>query len=112
MCLKRGTGVLQKTPQGSQENLLRRIGFKDLIELSKKFCFLVSSHPGWEAAFSDVIKFQCNCLVFWSRCAYEHVLFLGLHLKIDDDGIVSALAQYLHVPLPHQLYFLSICLAK
>ena len=86
MCvLKAGQVFCKNTPQGSQENLLR--SFKDL-ELSKKFPFLVGSCPGWDAAFSDVIRFQCNCLVFWSRCACEYALLLGLYLKIDDGGIV------------------------
>ena len=71
---------------------LNRIGFEDLIELSKKFRFLVGSCPGWEAAFSDVIRFQCNCPVFWSRFACEHALLLGLHLKIDDAGWNSGCA--------------------
>ena len=68
MCVLRGGQVFCKNaPQGRQETLLRRIGFEDLIELSKKFRFLVGSCPGWEAAFSDVIRFQCNCQVFWQR---------------------------------------------
>ena len=29
---------------------------------------LVRSCPGWVAAFSDEIHFQCNRPVFWSRC--------------------------------------------
>ena len=48
---------------------------------------LVGSCPGWEAAFSDIIRFQCNYSVFWCRCACEHALLLGLYLKIDDGGI-------------------------
>ena len=113
MCVLRGGQVFCKNaPQGRQETLLRRIGFEDLIELSKKFRFLVGSCPGWEAAFSDVIRFQCNCPVFWSRCSCEHALLLGLHLKIDDGGIVSAPAQYLRVPVPHRRYVLCICLVK
>ena len=90
--LKGGQVFCKNAPQGSQENLLRRISLEDLIVLNKKFCFLVTvgACPGWEAAFSDVIRFQCNCLVFWSRCACECALLLGLHLKIDDGGIACA----------------------
>ena len=43
----------KNAPQGSQENLLRRMGFEDLIELSKKFRFLLGSCPAWEAASSQ-----------------------------------------------------------
>ena len=50
----------------------------------------MGSCPGWEAAFSDVIRFQCNCQVFKSRRACKHALLLGFHLKIDDGGIVCA----------------------
>ena len=62
---------------GWHHYLLRRISLEDLIELSKKLRFLVGSCPGWEAAFSDVIRVQCICQVFWSRCACEHALLLA-----------------------------------
>ena len=50
-------------------NLLQKLGFEEVIVLGQKFCFLVGSCPGWEAAFSYEICFQCNCPVFWGRCA-------------------------------------------
>ena len=63
---------------------------------------LVRSCPGWVAAFSDEIHFQCNYPVFWSRCACEHALLLGLHVSLEDGGILAPPIQQLGVPVPQR----------
>ena len=50
------------------------------------------SCPGWEAAFSYEIRFQCNCPVLWSRCACKHALLLVLHLSSAHSALQCACA--------------------
>ena len=44
-------------------------------------------YVAWLCAFSDLIRFQCNCPLFWGKCACEHALIVGLHLRQEDGGI-------------------------
>ena len=44
----------------SQENMLLKLGFEEVVALGQKFRLLVGSCPGWETAFSDEICFQCK----------------------------------------------------
>ena len=69
------------------ECLLQSNSLDDILELSKKFRLLVGSSAAWSCVFSDLIRFQCNCPLFWGRCACEHALYLGLHLNLADGGI-------------------------
>ena len=69
------------------EKLLNGVTLEDILELTKKFRLVVGGSTAWSCAFSDLIRFQCNCPLFWGKCACEHALIVGLHLRKEDGGI-------------------------
>ena len=69
------------------ERLLNGMSLEDILDLNKKFRLVVGGSTAWSCAFSDLIRFQCNCPLFWGRCACEHALVVGLHLRQEDGGI-------------------------
>lgn len=82
------------------ERLLQGLSLEDILELNKKFRLLVGGSAAWSCAFSDLIRFQCNCPLFWGRCACEHALVVGLHLRVEDGGI--ELPAGVGVPIPRR----------
>ena len=71
-------------PYAQTEHLLQTESLDDILELSKRFCLMSTA---WSCVFSDLIRFQCNCPLFWGQCACEHALYAGLHLSLADGGI-------------------------
>ena len=51
------------------ERLLNGVSLEDILELNKKFRLVVGGSTACSCAFSDLIRFQCNCPLFWGRCA-------------------------------------------
>ena len=49
------------------ERLLNGVSLEDILELNKKFRLVVGGSTVWSCAFSDLIRFQCNCPLFWGR---------------------------------------------
>jgi hypothetical protein len=58
------------------------------MQLTSRFHFLVTLElPGSETKpFSKYIQSQCNCGLFWRRCACPHALLLGTYVKKISDG--------------------------
>jgi hypothetical protein len=70
--------------------ITRHYTFPQLMQLTSRFHFLVAlGLPGSEtkpfSKYSD-IQFQCNCGLFWRRCACPHALLLGTYLKKISGG--------------------------
>ena len=83
-------------PYAQTERLLQTESLDDILELSKRFRLLVGGSTAWLCVFSDLIRFQCNCPLFWGRCAYKHALYApGLHLSLASielpDGVGGAI---------------------
>ena len=68
--------------------MTRDYTFPQLMQLTSRFHFLIAlGLPGsGTAPFSKYIQFQCNCGLFWKRCACHHALLLGTRLQKKSGG--------------------------
>jgi hypothetical protein len=68
--------------------ITRNYTFPQLMQLTSRFHFLVTlGLPGSDTKpFSKYIQFQCNCGLFWRRCARPLALLLWTYLKKTSGG--------------------------
>jgi hypothetical protein len=76
-------------------DLAQHYTFPQLMQLTSRFHFLVAlGLPGSDTKpFSKYIQFQCNCGLFWRRCACPHALLLGTYLKKTSGGFEARIVK-------------------